>query len=156
MNRIKKIICQYREPISYLFFGVLTTAVNYITALAANAWFLQIGVEKSWPSVSIAWAISVLFAYVTNRIWVFRSKKSGKKEVLKELAAFVGARLSSGIIEVVLMTLFVDNMGYNFDIMKLLCNVLVIVLNYVFSKLFVFKKTKTQLAHDDEAKQNGG
>lgn len=130
----------HRELVMYLIFGVLTTAVNYGTAVGVNALLAGSGVHASWPSVSIAWAVSVLFAYVTNRIWVFESKSKGARAVLREMLLFFGARLLSGVLEVVLMTLLVDKLGYNFDVMKLLCNILVILLNYSFSKLVIFKK----------------
>ncbi len=144
-------IKKHREMVFYLFFGVLTTAVNYVTALAANGILAKSGITVSWPAVSIAWLVSVLFAYVTNRVWVFHSEKTAKGEVLQEMAAFFGGRFFSGILEVGLMTLFVDIIGWNFDVMKLLCIVLVIVINYVFSKLFVFRSKEKQRA--DGSKQ---
>ena len=136
---MQKLFKKHRELILYGVFGVLTTIVNYVVALFANFVLLQNHVQASWPSVSIAWVVSVIFAYITNRIWVFRSEETQKTAVLKEITAFFGARLFSGFLEVALMTLFVDKMGYDFDIMKLLSNVVVVILNYIFSKLFIFK-----------------
>ena len=139
---IYKMIKKYREVIVYLIVGVLTTVVSLITKWgllftvldAENAFELQV-------SIIISWIISVLFAYVTNRIFVFCSKN---KKILKEMISFFGARVLTLVMEMVIMWFFVTLLKLNTNIWVLVwtivTQVLVIVLNYVFSKIFVFKK----------------
>jgi putative flippase GtrA len=88
----------------------------------------------------IAWVLAVAFAYFTNKIWVFESK-SWKWSVLKrEISAFVSCRLATGILDIVIMYVCVDLLHWHAMLMKILSNILVIILNYVFSKLVIFKK----------------
>ncbi|MBQ2791826.1 MAG: GtrA family protein [Oscillospiraceae bacterium] len=132
LERMKK----YREVILYLIFGVLTTLVNIVS------YFLLTdiaGVNYLLSNV-IAWVLSVLFAYGTNRVWVFQSQTKGTKAVLGEMAAFFGARLFSGGLDMGIMFVCVSLIGLPDGIIKILSNVLVIVLNYLFSKLWIFKK----------------
>ena len=124
------------EIISYLFFGVLTTIVNYVAYWAfTRALGMSVAVATFW-----AWALAVLFAFVTNKIWVFHSRTNTVRAFFTELAAFVAARVFSGALDVALMWLFADKMGLPDMWVKLALNVLVTVLNYVFSKLWIFKK----------------
>ena len=124
------------EIISYLFFGVLTTIVNYVAYWAfTRVLGMSVAVATFW-----AWALAVLFAFVTNKIWVFHSQTRTLKAFFTELAAFVAARVFSGILDVALMWLFADKMGLPDMWVKLALNVLVTVLNYIFSKLWIFKK----------------
>lgn len=128
-----------REMLMYLMFGVLTTVVNYIAYYAFSRladW------ESTVIPTAIAWVIAVLFAYLTNRRWVFKSTAKGFKPVARELAAFIGARAASGAIDIAIMYIFVDIAGFSDLIIKFLSNVLVIILNYVLSKLFVFKANR--------------
>ena len=122
-----------KELISYLIFGVLTTVVNIVVYYVFNTW-LQV---NYLVSNAIAWITSVLFAYITNRKYVFESKNTF---MINELVKFIGARLSTGIMDMILMWLLVDILSMNSMIGKIVVNVLVIVLNYVLSKVFVFKK----------------
>lgn len=126
---------KHREVIMYLVFGVLTTAVNYISYL-----LLARATSHTVFSTAAAWALSVLFAYYTNRKWVFGSKASGPRGVLGEMAAFFAARLFSGLLDIGIMFVFVDLWHYNDSAVKIASNVIVIALNYVFSKLFIFRK----------------
>ena len=124
------------EIISYLFFGVLTTIVNYVSYWAfTRALGMSVAVATFW-----AWALAVLFAFVTNKIWVFHSRTNSVRAFFAELAAFVAARVFSGALDVALMRLFADKMGLPDMWVKLALNVLVTVLNYIFSKLWIFKK----------------
>ncbi len=134
MEKIKKLLVRYQELIRYLVFGVLTTAVNYLTYLFLSPFFAYTTV----PTV-IAWVLSVLFAYLTNRKFVFHSKTAGSAAV-KEAGAFFAARIMSGILDVVWMAVFSDWLGFNDKLMKLLSNVFVVIFNYVASKLVIFKK----------------
>ena len=91
-------------------------------------------------SAAVAWVLSVLFAYVTNRRWVFHSEAKGAKAIGKEFAAFLGARLGTGLLDMLIMYLCVDLLGWNDMVMKLASNVIVVILNYILSKFFIFKK----------------
>lgn len=122
-----------KELISYLIFGVLTTVVNIVVYYVFNTW-LQV---NYLVSNAIAWIASVLFAYITNRKYVFESENTS---MINELVKFIGARLSTGIMDMILMWLLVDVLSMNSMFSKIVVNVLVIVLNYVLSKVFVFKK----------------
>ena len=122
-----------KEIINYLIFGVLTTVVNVVVY-----WLLNTCLNMNYLiSNAIAWIVSVLFAYITNRKYVFESNNSS---MINELVKLVGARLSTGIMDMILMWLLVDILSINSLICKILVNVFVIVLNYVFSKVFVFKE----------------
>lgn len=137
MNRIKKLLERYREAISYLFFGVLTTAVDYIVYLLISKLFRTTII----PTIA-AWIAAVAFAYFTNRRFVFRSDTKGGA-MLSEMSKFVIARLFSGTVDVVFMWVTVDVMGFDGRIMKLLANVFVVIFNYVAGKLLIFKKNKS-------------
>lgn len=125
---------QYRELIAYLVFGVLTTAVNYLSYLLISPFFTYTGI----PTV-IAWFLSVVFAYLTNRRFVFHSKAKGRA-VWSEAGSFFMARVMSGVMDVVIMAVFADWLGLNDRVVKLASNVLVVIFNYVASKLVVFRK----------------
>jgi putative flippase GtrA len=137
-SRIAELVDTYRDLIPYAVFGVLTTLVN-IVGYWACAHPLGIGVL---PSTVIAWVAAVLFAYLTNRRWVFHSTATGRA-VLVECAQFFGARLATGAIDFASMALFVELLGFDDVVVKTLANVVVIILNYVLSKFVIFK-------HDDE------
>ena len=124
-----------REIIAYVFFGALTTLVNYIVYL-----FMAIFFEKSVIPTVIAWVVAVIFAYITNRLWVFKSDAKSKKAVFLEITSFFLARAFSGVIDIAVMWAFVDKIGFNDTIFKLISNVFVIVFNYVAGKWFVFQK----------------
>lgn len=127
---------KYKDIVLYLFFGVLTTLVNYAAYFACAR---LLPVQTTTIPTAIAWIVSVLFAYATNRKWVFESNTQGTAAA-KEFTAFVGARLASGAMDVGIMYLAVDLLGYSDLIMKLLSNVIVVIVNYFLSKFFIFKK----------------
>ena len=136
MKKIRSLIEKYFDILSYLFFGVLTTAVNYLVYLPCyNLW----GLSGTVSNV-IAWVFAVAFAYVTNKPFVFRSHDWSAKTVIPELTKFVGCRLGSGGLETLIILVTVDLLGWNGNVMKLLTSVIVIVVNYVASKLLVFRK----------------
>lgn len=142
MKKILELCKKYQELISYLIFGVLTTVVSLVTKYlllftildASNGVQLQI-------AVVISWIVACTFAYITNKIWVFNSKS---KEILKEIVSFFTARLITLGMEMLIMFIFVTWMGLNSDlwvvIWILVAQAVVIISNYIFSKLFVFKK----------------
>lgn len=127
---------KYQSLISYAVFGVLTTLVNIVTY---SICYGQLGISNTISNV-IAWILSVAFAYVTNKLWVFDSKSWAWNVLKREVVAFVSCRLATGILDIVIMFICVDLMGWPAMLMKVISNVLVIVLNYVFSKLIIFKK----------------
>ena len=137
MNRLwswgRGILEKHREPIAYLFFGGVTTLEN-IAAYVLLAW---LGLSTALAN-GVAWAISVLTAYITNRIWVFKSRSRGMAAA-RELATFVACRVGTGLMDEGIMVLGVDRLGLWGPGVKVFSNVLVILLNYVFSKLFIFK-----------------
>lgn len=137
---IKELFFKYKELILYVFFGGLTTLVNW-----GSYWLLAdvFRVEYLWATV-IAQFLSILFAYITNRIWVFESKTHGLKGITFEILRFFGCRLFSAFLDFGCMLVGVDYLHINDKVMKLLSNVVVIIVNYVFSKVFIFKKTEKE------------
>ncbi len=135
--RIKELFFKYREVVLYLFFGGCTTLVNI------GAYFVLdvMGISTAFSTV-MAWLLSVLFAFITNKIFVFSSRSSGHRGIFKEGFSFFSCRFLTGVLDLVIMLLFVDKLGLNGLLIKVLSNILVIALNYVFSKLFIFKGSK--------------
>lgn len=137
---LKPLIKKHRETINYIIFGVATTIVNYLVYILFTRFFHT---DETVANI-IAWACSVLFAFFTNKRWVFESKTSNIKEYLIQLRDFVAARLLSGVIDIFLVWLSVDVLGYNEGIedliAKALSNVVVLILNYLLSKFLVFRK----------------
>ena len=135
---LKELFCKYSHIIAYGVFGVLTTLVNIVVYwIMAHVFHLG-----TIPSTLVAWVSAVLFAYVTNRKWVFHSEASGRKSILKELVSFFAGRIATGVLDWVCMYVFVDVLHINDMFIKVSVNILVIILNYVASKLVIFKKKK--------------
>ena len=128
---------KYKEQINYLIFGGLTTLINIVTYIV----FYDILALSNLFSNIMAWIFSVLFAYVTNKLWVFESKTNGFSALLKELSSFVGCRLATGVLDIVIMYVGVDILLLSGTLMKLFSNVIVIILNYVLSKILIFSKS---------------
>lgn len=135
---IKSVYEKYKEIINYLIFGVLTTVISLIVYYGLtftiinpdDALMLQV-------ANVISWIAGVLFAYFTNRKYVFESKNTNK---IKEFISFVGARVTTLLLDMAIMGLGVTILHGNDKIMKLISQILVIVGNYVLSKVFVFRK----------------
>ena len=136
MEQIKKLLIKYQDIISYLFFGVLTTVVNYLVYLPC---YNLLGISGSVSNV-IAWVFAVAFAYLTNKPFVFKSYDWSKQTVIPELSKFIGSRVFSGALETAIIFVTVDVLAWNGNAMKLVTSVLVVIVNYVASKLVVFKK----------------
>lgn len=138
MKLLKSLFLKYKELILYVFFGGLTTLVNW-----AGYWLLAdvFHVPYLWAT-AIAQVLSILFAYVTNRIWVFESKAKGFSAVFWEMVRFFGCRAASFVLDLLCMRIGVGGLHINDMVMKLLSNVIVVIVNYVFSKLIVFRKPK--------------
>ena len=135
---MKEIIKRNREIISYLIIGVLTTIVSLISYYLLTITILSPNnpLELTIANI-ISWIISILFAYITNRKYVFQSKD---KNILKEASKFTLSRVTTLIIDILLMFIFVSILHFNDKIIKLLVQIIIIILNYIFSKLLVFKK----------------
>lgn len=130
---------KYKSFIAYAFFGVCTTLVNL---LCYRLFYFVIGVLNV-PSAVFAWLFAVLFAFVTNKLWVFESRSWVVGIVIPELIKFFACRIATGILDVAVMWFAVDKMQWNAMIWKFVSNVIVIVLNYFLSKLVIFvKKTE--------------
>lgn len=136
MQKIRILIRKHYDILAYLFFGVLTTVVNYVIYLPCYN-LLQLSAAVS---NAIAWVAAVAFAYVTNKPFVFRSHDWSAKTVVPELTKFVGSRVASGALETAIIFVTVDLMLWNGNVMKLVTSVLVVIFNYVASKLLVFNK----------------
>lgn len=136
INTILKFYRTHKEPILYLFFGGLTTLVNLISYFLMTRLFPI----SEIPATILAWLLSVVFAYITNKIWVFESKCTSIAQLIKEIVSFFGARIFSGVLDVGIMYLFVSVLHYPDMLIKILSNIIVIILNYLFSKFFVFQK----------------
>ena len=136
IQKIKFYLHKYEDIISYLFFGVLTTLVNYMIYLPCLYW-LQLSASLS---NIIAWVVAVAFAYLTNKPFVFKSHDWSAKTVIPELSRFISCRIGSGVLETAILFVTVDLLGWSVFLWKLFTQVLVIVLNYIGSKLLVFKK----------------
>ena len=140
MDKLKELYTKYKSVILYLFFGVCTTAVNFIVFYLLD--FVHIGPLKVDLVIdnTISWVASVIFAYITNKKWVFESEAETKKELIKEISSFFSCRIATYVMDTVIMHVCVTVCGMNKWIIKIVSNVLVIILNYVASKLLVFKK----------------
>ena len=136
LQKIRAIIEKHWDILSYLFFGALTTLVNYLVYFPCYN-FLHL---STVASNVIAWVVAVAFAYLTNKPFVFKSHDWSLKTVAPELAKFVGCRVGSGLLETALLFLTVDSLRWNGNLMKIILSVMVVILNYVGSKLLVFRK----------------
>lgn len=132
------------EIIRYLFFGGLTTLVNWLVYYV----MLRISSNAMLVSNAVAWLLAVLFAYITNKNYVFQNKTENLKELLREFVLFIGGRVASGVVEIFLPTLLYE-IGLRQEIFgiygalaKGITSVLVILINYFFSKVVVFRKKK--------------
>jgi putative flippase GtrA len=153
MKTIKTLFIKYKELIMYVIFGVLTTLVNF----GAFWIFTKILGEDSYLiNNAIAWVVGVVFAYITNKLFVFDSKSWNLKLVTREVVEFFGARVLSFLVEEGGMLLFISILGFGEKslellgftitgqfIVKILLAVIVVVLNYIFSKFFIFRKQET-------------
>ena len=126
----------HQEGMRYLIFGALTTLVNIV---AYSILYYVFHINNATSNI-IAWIIGATFAYITNKLYVFNSKVNTKIELLKEILYFYGCRLLTLIIDEAIMIVTVDKFEWNALLMKIIANIIVIVLNFVFSKILIFKK----------------
>ncbi len=136
LKKLADLYRKHREGMRYLVFGGLSTVLNIIVfAICAKAMNFSTTISNT-----IAWIIAVLFAYITNKLYVFDSKTEKKAALIKEIILFFGARVFTLILETAFLWLVIDKLGFNEIFMKIISNILVIILNYIFSKIFIFVK----------------
>lgn len=138
MEKLKELYLKYKEVINYLIFGVLTTVVSLAVYYISVFTFLnpEDAIQLQIANI-LSWIAGVTFAYFTNRKFVFESKENNK---LKEAGKFVLARVITLIMDMIVMWLGVTVLHLNDKIIKLISQVIIIVSNYLLSKVFVFKK----------------
>lgn len=129
---------KYEEGINYLIFGFLAFVLNYVLYfLFASAMHVHY-----MAATALSWILTVVFAYWTNRTFVFKSKNKDVQSLGKEFVSFIGARVATEVLELALMFIMVDCAELNEYISKLVCQFIVIVANYFLSKLWIFKEKK--------------
>ena len=128
---------QHRMILRYLIFGGLTTIVS----IASYYLFARVCHIEEVSSNVLSWVVAVLFAYITNKLFVFESKKSELKEVARELTTFFSMRLVSGVFDITMFALLVRVFTFNDMVVKVVLQVVIVVLNYIFSKKVIFKKS---------------
>lgn len=132
---MKNMLEKYKSILMYLFFGICTTVINIVTY-----WIFYIYLDfPNILSTIFSWIISVLFAYITNKLWVFESRSFDKQVLSHEIPTFFGARLLSGVIDLGIMFVFVDILFSPAMVVKFISNVFVVIFNYIASKLVIFK-----------------
>lgn len=138
-DKIIELYKKYKEIIVYLVFGGLSTIVNFVSYYI----FARIlGIDEVISS-GLSWVCAVIFAYITNKIFVFNSKTNSLKELMKEAITFVSCRILSGIFcDVGTFAVMVKILKINDIIAKIITQVMVVIVNYIFSKLVIFKKRK--------------
>ncbi len=136
MSKICELLKKHKQIILYLVFGVLTTVVN-IVAYWVFAYPLSL---NTILSTILAWLLSVVFAFVTNKFFVFEKKTS--KNLAYEILTFFASRLLTGGLDTLIMFVFVDILLANDILIKVISNIVVIILNFVLSKIIVFKKER--------------
>lgn len=127
---------KYKDIILYVFFGGCTTLVNLLVYYLSTR---QLGLGVT-ASTLLAWWVAVVFAYITNRTLVFHSKNRSFASITVEFAFFVGCRLLTGLMDILIMYCFVDLLHYQDLVMKMISNILIMVLNYAASRLFIFRQ----------------
>ena len=139
MKKLKELYLKYKEIINYIIFGGLTTITNFVVYFICTKLFSIDEVISN----GIAWFLSVLFAYVTNKIFVFESKTNTSREFVKEMITFYLSRVLSGALcDVGTFALMVKVLHINDIVSKIVTQVMVVIVNYILSKLVIFKKEK--------------
>lgn len=150
LKKLEPFYKAHKEVLMYLFFGGCTTVVSIITFAIGRKMFGSHDVDMAGLAFDagliaanvFSWICAVTFAYITNRIWVFSDKAHDTPGIVKECAAFFAGRLFTLVLETILLELAISKIGMNDMVAKVIVQIVTIVLNYVISKLFVFKKQK--------------
>lgn len=149
MTFLKSLFIKYKEIIAYLFWGVLTTIVSWgsfsICSLFLNSVLADRKTLLVFLANTVSWICATAFAFVTNKLWVFNSRKWDMKTTLPEIVKFTSSRLITGSLELVCVPLLV-NVGLNQPIFgiegmlsKIIVSIIVVILNYLISKILIFK-----------------
>ena len=135
MNKIIEVMRKNKQLLLYLFFGICTTTIN-----TTSYWLLYdvLSLENILGTI-LAWFAAVIFAFITNKLFVFESKRTNTQERINEFASFFGCRLLTGILDVVIMAVAVDMLRWNGLLWKLISNIIVTIINYIASKFLIFK-----------------
>ena len=135
IEQIKALLEKYKAIIRYGIFGVLTTLINIVVY---EAFYRYIGWSNVVSNI-VAWVAAVLFAFITNKLWVFESKTTETRALMFEIISFFGCRLATGVLDLAIMYVAVDELALNSTLMKCISNVIVIIVNYIASRLIIFK-----------------
>ncbi|MCQ2410253.1 MAG: GtrA family protein [Elusimicrobiaceae bacterium] len=137
-NFLFRLYGKYKFFVFYGIFGALTTLVNVLVY-----WLCAHGMRLAVvPSATVAWLIAMLFAYITNRKWVFYSTVTDPAKIAYEMISFFSSRLATGLVDITLMAVFVNLLHFNDLIVKIAANIIVIVLNYLASRFLIFRHTR--------------
>jgi len=135
---------QQREIALYVIFGVLTTVISFVSYFLFRLILPESVISATALPVAFSWICAVTFAYITNKIWVFKSKQENISGVIREFFGFYVARLFTLSVDLAAMFLLVDlaglKGGWHELLARVLVSVAVLVLNYILSKVFIFKK----------------
>lgn len=140
LRKLKPLYERQKGIILYIFFGGLTTVVSFVVF-----WFF-VHIIPFDPLVAntISWVISVAFAFFTNRVWVFNSPTHSARAFFKQLFMFYVGRLFSFAVEQLMIFVFINKLGFNDLIIKLIATIIVLILNYIISKVIVFRTKRTE------------
>lgn len=137
-NLFEAFYIKHKEVLLYFFFGGLTFAVSVCSYVLINVHF---GINELIANI-LSWILAVLFAYFTNRTWVFQSIAETVDDYHKEIISFFGGRILTLVIEEVILLIFMTILGLNSIVVKIVAQIVVIALNYFISKLLVFRDRK--------------
>jgi putative flippase GtrA len=138
ISKLKAMLIAHKQIILYLFFGVCTTAIN-----TASYWLLYDVLHfGNLLSTILAWLAAVIFAFITNKLFVFESKRTSTQVCINEVVSFFGCRLLTGILDVVIMAVAVDLLKWSGLLWKLISNIVVTIINYFASKRIIFRDTR--------------
>ncbi len=143
-RKVWELFLKYKEMVLYLVFGGLTTLVNIVT-YALFAYVFNMGTVAS---TALAWIVSVIFAYITNKIFVFESKTDSLAMAVTECVSFFGCRLATGLLDVLIMFVSVNILHFNDMVMKILSNILVIILIIFLANYLFLEKTRVDFIGD--------
>jgi putative flippase GtrA len=132
---LQKFYYKYEQTLLYIFYGALTTVVSFLSQFLCNLTGAAL-----WLSTTVSWICAVTFAFLVNKFFVFESKERTVKTILREASAFYSARLVSFFAELGFMIVTVDVWGYNWVVCKVIIQIVILILNFLFSKFIVFRK----------------
>lgn len=126
---------KYKKVLLYLFFGFITFCINIVVFAGFNK---VLGINELVSNV-FAWIIAVSLAYITSKIWIFESTNMGIMPIIKEVFTFFAGRIGTLLVEEIILFIFITQLGMNSIGIKLISQIIVVILNYIISKVIVFK-----------------